>query len=165
MAKKAKKKTRSPEPVAEAAGTMLAYKVALKFETSIWRRIEMQPHHTLHDLHWAIYDAFDRWEEHLYAFYLMKPGARSRKALWEAKQFLHPAAYDPWEERTYDATEVQLQQLSLRHGRKFEYEFDFGDEWWHEITFEGARPADPNVEYPRVAESKGKSPPQYPDVG
>lgn len=159
----AAKPSRLKKPVVQLLPPLHVYKVALKYDKSIWRRIEIWSTQTVEDLHWAIFHAFDREEEHLYAFYLMKPGFRSRQALREAQRFVHPAACDPYEERVRDASEVQLDELSLRRGRKFEYEFDFGDEWWHEITFEGERPADPKVKYPRVVESKGESPPQYPD--
>jgi Plasmid pRiA4b ORF-3-like protein len=139
------------------------YKVALKYRKSIWGRIEISSTQTLDDLHWAIFDAFDRDDEHLYAFYLTKPGDRGRQALLNAKQFVHPDALEAFDEQARDASEVQLCVMGLRRGRKFEYEFDFGDSWRHDVTFEGEQPADPEVTYPRVVESKGKSPPQYPD--
>jgi hypothetical protein len=138
------------------------YKVALKGQASTWRRIEISSTQTLDDLHEAIFGAFDRYEEHLYAFYFMAPGARGRRALLDAVQYLHPDGLERDEEGVYDASAVRLHELELRPGRTFEYEFDFGDSWWHVITFEAEQPAEPKAKYPRIVESKGKSPPQYP---
>lgn len=159
----AKEKLPGKQPAAQGLPPIHVYKVALKYRKSIWRRIEISSTQTLDDLHEAIFDAFDRDDEHLYAFYLTKPGDHGRKALLDAKQFVHPDALDGFDDEARDASEVQLREMRLRPGRKFEYEFDFGDSWRHDVTFEGEQPADPKVTYPRVVESKGKSPPQYPD--
>jgi len=47
-------------------------KVKLKFAKSSWRRITIRGDQTLKDLHHAIFRAFDRYDEHLYAFYKTK---------------------------------------------------------------------------------------------
>lgn len=44
------------------------------------------------------------------------------------------------------------------------YLFDFGDEWWHEITVEQIDAKPEEGGYPRVLEEHGQSPPQYPDM-
>ena len=44
-------------------------KVALEYDRDIWRRIAIRGDQTLGHLHRAIYRAFDREEDHLYAFY------------------------------------------------------------------------------------------------
>jgi Plasmid pRiA4b ORF-3-like protein len=48
----------------------------------------------------------------------------------------------------------------LKKGQVFYYLFDFGDEWWHEITVEEIEANAEKGRYPRVLEQKGKSPPQ-----
>ncbi len=60
--------------------------------------------------------------------------------------------------------QVRIDELDLAPRRKLYYLFDFGDEWWHELTVE--RAADPAVKgkrYPAIVERHGASPPQYPD--
>ena len=46
------------------------FKVALKGAKRIWRRIAIRSDQTLDELHQATFDAFDRYDEHLYSFYL-----------------------------------------------------------------------------------------------
>ncbi len=56
--------------------SIYTFKVALKGAKGIWRRIEVAGKQTLDDLHEAIFEAFDREEEHLYSFYFPPPGSR-----------------------------------------------------------------------------------------
>ena len=56
---------------------IFVFKVALAGRKSIWRRIALRGNQTLDDLHEAIYDAFDRDDEHLYSFSFPAPGRRS----------------------------------------------------------------------------------------
>ncbi len=44
------------------------------------------------------------------------------------------------------------------------YLFDFGDEWWHDITVEQTDAPAEKGKYPRIVEEHGKAPPQYPDL-
>jgi hypothetical protein len=46
---------------------------------------------------------------------------------------------------------------------KIYYLFDYGDEWWHEVTYEGIKDCK-EKEYPSVLLKKGDSLEQYPDV-
>jgi len=51
------------------------FKVALAGRKNIWRKIAIKGNQTLDDLHGAIFDAFDRYDDHLYSFYFpLKPG-------------------------------------------------------------------------------------------
>jgi len=45
-------------------------KVALDGRRGTWRRIAICDNQTLGDLHRAIYRAFDRYDDHLYTFYV-----------------------------------------------------------------------------------------------
>ena len=55
------------------------------------------------------------------------------------------------------------ESLDLTEGQVFYYLFEFGDEWWHEVTVENTDGAADEGEYPRTIEKKGESPEQYPD--
>ena len=48
-------------------------------------------------------------------------------------------------------------------GQKIAYLFDFGDEWRVELTVARVD-ADDGGAYPRLLESIGEAPPQYPDL-
>jgi hypothetical protein len=49
-------------------------------------------------------------------------------------------------------------------GQGFCYWFDFGEDWWHQVTVEAIRKKAPRGEYPRVSRRIGDSPPQYAEV-
>ncbi len=116
-------------------------------------------HHTLHDLHLAIFDAFERWEEHLYEFNLgSSPQDRSRL-------YFYSGGWDEGEDDTGDPTTTTLDTLDLSENQYFGYTFDMGDQWEHVIEVisiqsgAGARKGT----YPRVGKTIGAAPPQYPD--
>jgi hypothetical protein len=115
----------------------------------------------LEDLHHAIFDAYDRWEEHWYEFQFGKgpmdpkgpryvlPGASESELGGE----IPPAG-------RVDLTTIE--SLGLKVGRRFGYWFDFGDDWWHQINVAEIKDTVPKGRYPRVIKWQGQSPPQYP---
>ncbi len=62
----------------------------------------------------------------------------------------------------HDATDATIESLGLVEKQKFYYLFDYGDEWWHEVTYEGIEDCT-RKQYPAVLLKKGDSPEQYPD--
>ena len=150
------------------AQSVFVFKAALSGRKRIWRRIAVRASQTLDDLHEAIFDAFDRDDEHLYSFYFPKPGAKGRNRLRDAVEYACPYVCEesgPSEDGLLrNAAKATLNRLGLKPGQVFLYLFDFGDNWMHEITVEETdAPADKG-DYPRILESRGKSPPQYPDL-
>jgi len=124
------------------------------------RAIVMRGDQTLADLHQAIFEAFERQEERLYEFQLgrgpMDPQAR--------RYVLPGAAQTPFDESNPPAgvvTKTRLKSLGLELGKGFCYWFDFGEDWWHQITVEGIRNKVPRGQYPQVVRRIGESPPQY----
>lgn len=148
--------------------TVYLFKVALKGHQRVWRRVPLRSDQSLHDLHQAIFDAFDRFDEHLYSFYFPPPGSRGRAWLRDAKEYTHPdVAAGPHlfaDDPTPNAARTNIASLGLGSGQRFYYLFDFGDSWWHEITVEQTDGVDDHQTYPRVIEQRGDSPPQYPEV-
>ncbi len=126
-----------------------------KKEISRW--IEIRGDQTLEKLHEAIFQAYDRWEEHLYEFQLGKrpfdPDGPSYGVPDESSG----------KKESGDARTTTLDDLGLKPERAFGYCFDFGDNWFHQIQVERIEKAIPTVTYPRVIKRVGKSPPQYPD--
>ena len=47
-----------------------SFKVALFYEKRIYRQIDILGSQTLEDFHNVIFRAFDRFDEHLYSFYI-----------------------------------------------------------------------------------------------
>ena len=45
---------------------------------------------------------------------------------------------------------------------KWTFLFDYGDDWTFDVTYQGVQDAPPRVRLPRVLESLGTAPEQYP---
>ena len=46
---------------------------------------------------------------------------------------------------------------------KWTFLFDYGDDWTFDVTYQGLQEAPPRVRLPRVLESVGTAPEQYPE--
>ena len=149
---------------------VFVFKVALKGRKSIWRRIAVRGNQTLDDLHEAIFDAFDRYDEHLYSFYFPKPGAKMsrRYGMRDGIEYASPEMLEadgPFSDPDVpNASKTKINGLTLKPKQVFYYLFDYGDEWWHEITVEAVDAPQEKGKYPRVLNTRGASPPQYPDI-
>ncbi len=125
---------------------------------TVSRAIQIRGNQTLEDLHWAIFDAFDRYDEHLYEFQFgSRPNARKNK------RYALPMDLFDDEEPAEDLTRTTIESLGLRRRMKFWYWFDFGDDWWHRIEMVDVGEPVPRHKYPKVVERIGESPPQYPN--
>ncbi len=64
-----------------------------------------------------------------------------------------------------DAYTTTISDLGLKGGRrmKFMYEYDFGDNWRHQIMLEKFLPAEPGQKYPRCLAGERACPPE--DIG
>ena len=130
------------------------FKVSLKEMPGIWRIIEIKGNQMLSSLHKAIFNAFDRFDEHLYSFFM------SNKPFDKESEYNLPDPDDyRWET---DATRIRISTLHLKSGQKFLYLFDYGDSWWHQVEVIKISEEVPEGIYPRVIKKNGKSPPQYP---
>jgi hypothetical protein len=129
------------------------------------RTVAVRSDQTLVDLHYVLQEAFEWRDDHLFAFW---PGGE----FWprEGAEYVHPFALatDPfagWDLPTSGperkSAEQRLDRLRLGKGDTLAYLFDFGDEWRVRLTLRGIT-ADEGGAYPRVLESVGDAPPQYP---
>ena len=122
------------------------------------RRIALRGDQTLADLHGALQGAFEWRNDRLYAFWL--DGVYwSRHGI----EFTEPRhAHEIGDPQTRSAR-VRVGDLGLEPGQKIAYVFDFGDEWRVELTVARVDADDGGV-YPRLLESTGEAPQQYPDL-
>lgn len=134
------------------AGGPVSKKFAKKV---ISRTIEIRGDQTLEQLHQVIFDAYNRFDEHLYEFQFGK-----RPFDPKGPNYGIPGPYER-EEGFGDARKTTLDALDLKPERVFGYRFDFGDEWFHQIQVERIEQAIPTVTYPRITKRVGKAPPQY----
>jgi hypothetical protein len=113
--------------------------------------VEIESTATLEDLHFAIIEAVNFDNDHLYEFYI------SRTERSQDRQ-----RFDEENGEIYNRTLESL--YPLENGKKLFYMFDYGDSWLFKITKSRKKPydADPNIEYPKILKTAGKPPEQYP---
>jgi hypothetical protein len=121
------------------------------------RVIEIQGHQTLEQLHQAIFQAFEREEQHHYEFQLDK------KASFPDKRFVLAEVEEDEVDECGIVENTTIQELKLKEGDLFGYLFDYGDMWIHQINVLSIKEEEEAVSYPRVTKKVGQSPPQYPD--
>lgn len=124
------------------------------------RTIQIRGDQTLEALHHAVFDAFDREEEHMYEFQVGGKGPMDPKA----RRYVLPMAISgPFADQEADGCveTTPIGSIGLEVGDVFGYWFDFGDSWWHQVVVltieEEATPGN----YPKITERVGESPPQY----
>jgi hypothetical protein len=129
-----------------------------KANREISRTIQIRGDQTLENLHNVIFEAFGRFDHHMYEFQFGKrPMEGPRYNLRAAAEFAddYPTAGL--------VDETTIESLGLKKGRAFGYWFDFGDDWMHQIDVEAIEESIPPGKYPKITKRIGKSPPQYLD--
>ncbi len=126
----------------------------LGIEPLIWRRIQV-PDETLDALHEQIQTAMGWTNSHLHHFRIGKKLVADPMLLEENFDAM---GYG-------DSTTTRLSDiLSRKRGRfSFEYEYDFGDSWLHEVLFEERSPPQAGQTYPVCLDGARACPPE--DVG
>jgi hypothetical protein len=127
---------------------VFVFKVSLGRE--VWRRIALAHDHTLDDLVTAILRSVKFDFDHLYEF-------RYRDALGRTTKAAHPYCDDE-----ISADTVTVGTLPLRLGDSMELVYDFGDDWRFNVKLERIDPPGSLKKLPKVLESHGKAPKQYP---
>ncbi len=121
---------------------------------SIWRRIQVR-NCTLDKLHERIQTAMGWTNSHLYQFKI------------NGERYGDPQLIDVPSDDYYcvDATVTKISDGLPKSGDRFQfqYEYDFGDSWHHEILFEGCLPTSKGTRYPVCVEGERACPPE--DVG
>jgi len=129
----------------------------------ICRTIQIRGDQTLRVLHDAIFDAFDREDEHMYEFQVGGKGPMDPKA----RRYVLPTTLkNPFAEAkpAGSVSRTTIGSLGLKKGDAFGYWFDFGDDWWHQVNVAGIEEHAGPGKYPRMTRRVGESPPQYPDL-
>jgi len=126
----------------------------LEITPPIWRRIQVR-NGTLEKLHERIQTAMGWTNSHLYQFEI------------NGERYGDPQLIDVPSDDYYcvDATVTKISDILPESGERFQfnYEYDFGDSWHHEIVFEGCLPTSKDIRYPVCIEGERACPPE--DVG
>mgnify|MGYP000094206635 CR=1 FL=1 len=158
--------------------TLYRLKVSLDFNrkvpmTKLHRIIELSEKATFEQLHYQIFEAFERYDPHMYRFYLTRDKkVTGIKTLYDCADQDIVGMGSEYDEKTYqDATTYRLQDASLKEKDLIYYWFDFGDDWIHRIRIEKIYALhtryieDYQVDEPVFGEitGVGEAPPQYDD--
>lgn len=142
------------------------FKVSIMGIPKLYRIIEASENCSFDDLHDEIFKAFDRYDEHLYSFFITGKDMRSVGSIYKAPQITHPSIVeDDWGygEKKKSTAETRIGDVDLNKKDVFHYLFDFGDDWWHRIRVEDVSETASRKKYIKLIKSVGESPPQYPD--
>ena len=124
-----------------------------EIEPKIWRRIDMPMSATLMALHEAIQVSMGWTFSHLWEF-------RVADRCYGDTSFMFD---DDGATPVYKADVMRLRTAVDRCGNRFEYLYDFGDSWYHDVIVEGVREGDQDAEYPTFVDGARRCPPE--DVG
>ena len=122
----------------------------------IWRRIDVPLSYTLISLHTVIQAAFGWLGGHLYEFNVGDRG-------FSDPAFNSDISPDPFGWDPEDAGKVSLREIVALGIKRFDYTYDFGDDWQHMITILRVVDARPDTEYPALVAGARRAP--FDDVG
>lgn len=133
----------------------------LDSEPAIWRRIHVRDG-TLAKLHEHIQTAMGWTNTHAHHF-------KINNTFYGDPELLQDS-FDDRQDK--DSTATRISDILPKSGKPFafQYEYDFGDSWYHEVLFEEIVPAKPGMKYPVCVEGARACPPEdcggmhgYPD--
>lgn len=141
-------------PAPEVRRGVYVFKVGLAPRwggSAAWRRLALPDDCSLDLMADVILAAFEFTDtDHLHEF-------RYRDERGRQRSYLHPFSDEgPW------SSEVCLGETGLPVGGVMEFRFDFGDNWRFPVRLERIDPPDKKLKRPKVIESEGKPPRQYP---
>lgn len=118
-------------------------------EPEIWRRFQVKKETTLLKLHRVLQIVMGWQNYHLHEFRI------------EGLSFGEPAPEE--ESDVIDERTIKLTQIAPSGPLTFEYIYDFGDGWQHEVTVENGVEKEAGIRYPICIEGAQACPPE--DVG
>ena len=129
-------------------------KITLKeSKPSIWRRFLVPENINLHKLHEVIQTVMGWEDDHLYAFVIKGKNYNGQPEL----------DYEDDSEENKQTRSTLLNKLINKENQTFSYDYDFGDNWEHDIVLEKITAKEPDKFYPVCIEGKNACPPE--DVG
>lgn len=117
----------------------------------IWRRLLVEKTATFMDLHDFIQEAMG-WENcHMFDFRVGKSHIGEPDEMFEE---------DFAGRKFMNANTTVLDSMISKTKQKFEYEYDFGDGWIHQVLVEKFLPRDEKIKYPQCLDGEMSCPPE-----
>jgi hypothetical protein len=123
----------------------------LEVSPRVWRRIQVPADYTFWDLHVAIQDSMGWLDSHLHAFFFERDGKRIEIGIPVEPPDDHPF---------FSGVDVKLTEYFTEPGAKSRYDYDFGDDWQHEVLYEGISHREDGVKYPHCVDGRYPCPPE-----
>jgi len=134
-------------PARTARSPIYQLKITLKgSKPPIWRRVQVPGTSTLGELHQIIQEALGWWNCHLHEFTI------------DGVPYGDPDTDEFGE--SLNENSARLNRLGLAPRSRFRYQYDFGDDWQHEILVEQVLPPERGVFYPRCIAGRRACPPE-----
>lgn len=143
------------------------FRVSIIGIPKLYRIIEATENCTFDDLHETIFDAFNRYDPHLYSFFLTGIDTKNLRSIWNAPEITHPQNTEDFMGNGHtkkSTAKTKIGMVGLDEHDVFHYLFDFGDDWWHRIRVQSIKNTNKKKKSIMIIKSVGESPPQYPDL-
>ncbi|HID53584.1 MAG TPA: plasmid pRiA4b ORF-3 family protein [Anaerolineae bacterium] len=129
--------------------TIYQLKVTLKeIQPPIWRRFQVRSDITFRELHKTLQVVMGWWNSHLHLFQVGPLTITDEETLAE------------WGEAGIPDNVARLDVYVPQEGTTFNYEYDFGDGWQHELLLEKILPVEETAVYPRCLAGERACPPE-----
>ena len=136
--------------MARLTGSIYQLKVTLRWvRPPIWRRIRVPADIRLSDLHIVLQAVMGWYDTHLHVFEVDGLGYTTPR---------EPG--DLVEMEMADARRMRLNRFAPFERSRFRYEYDFGDNWVHDIVVEKILPPDPSAMLPWCVTGRRQCPPE-----
>ena len=145
---------------------ILQLRVSIIGIPKLYRLIDISENCSFEDLHDMIFMAFDRYDPHLYSFFLTIKDTKNIRAIYDSPEITHPQNVEDVMgsgRKKRSAAKTRIGDAELIEKDVFHYLFDFGDDWWHRIRVQKIGQMRTNEKYMKLIKSVGKPPDQYPD--
>ena len=132
----------------------------------LYRIIEASEYCTFDDFHDAIFQAFDRYDYHLYSFFLTGKDTKNIRVIYDAPEITHPKNLENimgFGKNKKSTAKTRIGDIDLNENDVIHYLFDFGDEWWHRIKLQNIYERKSKRKHLKLIKSVDESPPQYQD--
>lgn len=132
----------------------------------VYRIIEVTENCTFDALHDVIFTAFDRYDAHLYSFFMTLDDTQQIRKIYKSPEITHPMNVEDimgFGKTKQASDKTRIGDVGLGEKDVFHYLFDFGDDWWHRIRVQKVQETKSNRKFIKVIKSVGESPLQYPD--